>query len=139
MEDNMLAAATVLVIARSNRFRDGLQTLVKALPWVDAVLCQEALTAVSSSFTKPPTLIILDADEFTTLSWPVWQNWRAAERQPHLLVLVSTAQQRHQAAELGADAVLLKGFPTETLYRTMAGLVDPVSRVPAFSRNPDGR
>lgn len=139
MEDKLLAT-TVLVIARSNRFRDGLQAVVKALPWVDAVLCQEALTAVSSSsFTEPPLLIILDADELPIMPLSVWQDWRAANHQPRLLVFVGTAQQSSQAAELGANAILLKGFPTETLYRTMAALVHPVAGVPAYSRHLDGR
>jgi len=129
---------TVLIVAPRGRFREGLQAVIRAVPWVNLVVCRDTLTAVSSpSATFTPTLTILDAD----ILIPATDSGACAmpAKDTRLLVLISTAQQRSQAATLGADAVLLKGFPTKTLYRTMEALVCPDPSVSFVSGSPHGR
>lgn len=126
MNNVTLELETILVIARPGRFRDGLQAVLQALPWVDSVMCQNSVTAVPPI---PFTLTILDADIMDARNWPNLLERRAVRGQAGLIVLISTSQQRSLAAALGADATLLKGFATETLYRTLEALVHPQAGV----------
>ncbi|MCB8982277.1 MAG: response regulator transcription factor [Ardenticatenaceae bacterium] len=124
MNENLSRPVTVLVIARQGRLRDGLQAILQASPWVDEVVCQQPQTAVPFfPLLENPTLIVLDIDVLQTFPQSERHGWRAAAGDPRLIVLVNTAQQRHQALELVADAILLKGFSTETLYRTLEAVL----------------
>lgn len=117
---------TILYVAYRDRFREGLQAVLQAWGRFDNVVCQEPATAVAALSAGPiPTLSILDADVLDALPWPEWRAWRAGLKESPLLVLISTGQQRSQATSLGANSVLLKGFSTETLYRTITALLGP--------------
>jgi len=133
---------TVLVIARQSRLRDGLQAVLRAAPWVDDVVCAEGQTAVTLlGFPEMPmpALTILDIEALRDATLREWPGWCTRAGQTQLIVLVGTAQQRPQADALGAEAILLKGFSTETLYQTMERLLKAGSHTPRPSTAVDGR
>ncbi|MBP6469394.1 MAG: hypothetical protein KBE23_08800 [Chloroflexi bacterium] len=110
-----------LIVANPGRFRDGLQTVMQLMPNVLSVACADSVTAVPPH--APISLILLDADLAGASCWPTPDDLRQNFPLARLLLLVSVRSQEYLADSLCADAVLLKGFYTDTLTRTIDVLV----------------
>ncbi len=117
----MVNKVNALIVANPGRFRDGLQIVVQLMPNILSVACVDNLTAVPPP--SPISLILLDADLANTSCWPtkdvLQQNFPLAR----LLLLVSVQSQEQLVDSLCTDAVLLKGFYTDTLTRTIDSLI----------------
>lgn len=117
----MVNKINALLVANPGRFRDGLQTVMQLMPDVQSVVCADNLTAVPPH--APISLILLDADLADVSCWPTTNDLRQNFPLARLLLLVSVRSQEQLADSLCADAVLLKGFYTDTLTRTIHSLV----------------
>lgn len=109
-----------LIVANPGRFRDGLQTVMQLMPNVLSVACADSVTAVPPCPYLPHSPRCRFGWRFL-LAHPddLRQNFPLAR----LLLLVSVRSQEYLADSLCADAVLLKGFYTDTLTRTIDVLV----------------
>ncbi len=117
----MVNKINALIVANPGRFRDGLQTVMQLMPTIQSVVCADSLTAVSPH--APISLILLDADLVGASGWPTTDDLRQNFPLARLLLLVSVRSQEQLADSLCADAVLLKGFYTDTLTRAIHSLV----------------
>ena len=123
MEDQVAA----FVVARSGRIRDGLITLLRAIPKIGTI---EQLGDDASVLTSLPqhtrTLVLLDVSLMNQEVWTFMKQLKS--RQPQTLckclVLVNSSFQQRMALAAGADSVLLTGFPTTEFFTAVENLLD---------------
>lgn len=115
-----------LVVARPGQLRDGLQTLLKAVPQI-AVVCQAHDTGSLGALPiEPcPALVLLDFDLPPSEAVAALRQIKA--RWPHLraIALVDNAQEHQIATDTGADVVLLKGVRATRLLAIIEGMFSP--------------
>lgn len=115
--------ALTLVISNSGSLQNGLLALLTTIPQINPVLADEKLSTVLRLVEyHQPALAILD------MSIPevkdVIQQIKELCPQIHLIVLVNSVKGQNDAEELGADSVLLKGFPAQKLVDVIEKLTD---------------
>jgi DNA-binding NarL/FixJ family response regulator len=84
----------------------------------------DALSALKAIAEDHATLMLLDGslpgnELDTVLRWI-----RAEQPRVRCIVLADNARQQREAKVAGADAVLLKGFPTAELFQTVERLLE---------------
>jgi DNA-binding NarL/FixJ family response regulator len=117
---------TALVVARTNRMRDSLTTLLRAIPKIGAV--EQLGNAAAGLTTLPPqpqTLVLLDASLMNQEAWAFMKQ--AKSHQPWAyckwLVLANNSFQERIALTAGADRVLLTGFAAAEFFAAIDELV----------------
>lgn len=123
----MQACASVLIVAKASRRREGLQALLASTSWLKIVgQANDAPAALMMAADHHPNLVLLDVDLPENDAWSVLKKIRAEWPQIRCIVLTDSIQQQRAAEIAGADAALLKGFPTSELLEAI-GRVLPVS------------
>jgi two-component system response regulator DevR len=116
--------ASAVIVAEPGRFRDSLRALLTATPHIDAVnQADDAASALRTIAQDHATLILLDGSLPGDEVGAVVREIRAERPQVRCIVLADNARQQREAKVAGADAVLLKGFPTAELFQTVDRLL----------------
>jgi DNA-binding NarL/FixJ family response regulator len=112
----------VLIVAPKGRVRAGLQALLMAMPQVDSIdLADDVPSALSSE--RVPVLVLLDLEGHRDSIADALEAIRAQWPDVRCLVLANSVQDQQIAKSVGADDVLLKGFPTARLFESVRGLI----------------
>jgi DNA-binding NarL/FixJ family response regulator len=112
----------VLIVAPKGRVRAGLQALLMAMPQVDSIdLADDIPSALSSE--RVPVLVLLDLEGHRDSIADALEAIRAQWPDVRCLVLANSVQDQQIAKSVGADDVLLKGFPTARLFESVRGLI----------------
>lgn len=114
----------VLIVSPASRFRDGLQAVVQAFPFVATINTVDKFPPVfPAALDLNSPVLLLDAVCLTAVPLAELRAWHQTFPELHCIVIVDREQQRELGRALEADAILLRGFPTETLKQAMAALV----------------
>ncbi len=129
--------AHTLVVSNSGSLQNGLQALLTTIPQISPVLAEEDLSSVLRLVENhQPALAILD------LSVPevkdVIQQIKELCPQIHLIVLVNNVKGQKDAEELGADSVLLKGFPAHKLVDIVEKFIGQRGSISPNQKNQEG-
>lgn len=129
--------ALTLVVSKSDSLQDGLLALLTTIPQIDPVLSMEELsTALRLVENQQPALAILE------MSIPevkeVIRQIKESCSPIHTIVLVDDVRGQKDAEELGADSVLLKGFPAQKLVDIIEKLVDQQGNISPNPMNKKG-
>jgi DNA-binding NarL/FixJ family response regulator len=107
----MAQPIAVLIIAQPGQFRDGLQTLVKALPQVDCVGLADDSTNLPTTIPLSivPALVVLDGGFHCQSDLHDLQYVKARWPQARCIVMVEAECNAQEMLATGADVVLVKG------------------------------
>lgn len=114
------AEVTVVIIAPPGYKRDGLRVLLRAYDRI--ALAGEAdnlASAVQLITERAPALAVLKNGENGDAPWAGLRQLKTQYPQVQFVVLVLDHSKEEQARAAGADAVLLEGFTSETMFRTI--------------------
>lgn len=116
--------ASAVIVAKPGRFRDSLRALLTATPQIDAVnQANDEESALKAIAVDHVTLMLLDGSLPGNEVGAMLRGIRAERPQVRCIVLADNARQQREAKAAGADAVLLKGFPTADLFQTVDRLL----------------
>lgn len=126
-----------LVVSNSGSLQNGILALLTTIPQIRPVLADEELnTALRLVDCHQPILAILD------LSIPeakeVIRQIKESCPPIHMIVIVDDVRGQKDAEELGADRVLLKGFPAQKLVDIVEKLVDQQGNISPKQVNKQG-
>jgi DNA-binding NarL/FixJ family response regulator len=106
----MAQPVAVLIIAQPGQFRDGLQTLLKALPQVDHVAhADDSATLPTVSLRMAPALVVLDGGFRCQSDLDDLRHLKARWPQTRCIVMVEAECDAAAMHATGADVVLVKG------------------------------
>jgi DNA-binding NarL/FixJ family response regulator len=115
--------ASAVIVAEPGRFRDSLRALLIATPQIDAVnQADDADSALRAIAEDHAALMFLDGSLPGDGVGAVLRGIRAEGSEVRCIVLADNARQQQEAKVAGADAVLLKGFPTAELFQAVERL-----------------
>ncbi len=115
--------ASVLIIGHAGRLLDGLFTILRSLPGIGEIFTANDFEAGYVLVVRQqPSLVVVDADESFMGDCVFLKKLLSQYRQTRCLVIVNTFDQAAQAKQMGADAVLLRGFSTSALHQVLAAL-----------------
>jgi DNA-binding NarL/FixJ family response regulator len=105
-----------LIVTHRGSLQDGLQALVMSIPHVDIVgHVGDGRRALEMVREHHPDLVLLDTNLPGDEDWHVLEQIVTLWPRIRCIVLADDVKQHQRAAELGADIVLLKGFPPDKL------------------------
>lgn len=111
-----------LVVSDAGALQNGLLALMTTIPPIGTVLAAEDVNlALRMVETHQPALIILDMS--SRQAQDVIHEIKTEWPHIHLIVLVADIAQQKQAIDLGADRVLVKGFPAPKLVALIEDLL----------------
>jgi DNA-binding NarL/FixJ family response regulator len=120
----MKTKTPALIVARPGRLRDAWRALLMATPLIGQVYqADDEPSALSLVESVRPQLVLLDSEMADGGPWALLQRLKAGYPQCGSVVLVCNLQERAQAEAAGADVVLLRGFPAETLFQVIEELL----------------
>jgi DNA-binding NarL/FixJ family response regulator len=109
----------VLVVASPGYVLEGLQALLSVLSGVEVLVTTDRASALEIVERHAPALVIvvdgLQGDSALTTVTCVKSGWPAIR----CIALVDDEQRREQAQAAGADPVLVKGIPADSLVATV--------------------
>ena len=116
--------ASVLIIAKPSRTRDGLRALLRTIPYLTIVgQVDDGLSALKTMTDQHPTLVLLGAnlpdEDIQTVLTQTKSRWPETRS----IVLVDNVQQQWIAKAAGADSALLVGFPAAKFVSTIEDLL----------------
>jgi DNA-binding NarL/FixJ family response regulator len=71
-----------------------------------------------------PDLMLLDTNLPDSEEWQVLEQIKTLWPKIHCIVLADDVRQQQEATALGADIILLKGFPPAKLAETIEALIE---------------
>lgn len=114
----------VLIVTARGYLQNGLEALMTAIPGVDALdEVNDGAMALKVVDEHRPHLVLLDTDLPGDEEWWVLRQIKAQWPCTQCLVLADNVQQKREAEALGADLVLVKGFPPAKLAETVERLL----------------
>jgi DNA-binding NarL/FixJ family response regulator len=123
-------AALILIIGPEGRLREGLCIVLRTFPGIADLILTDSLDSGCELVVRhKPSLVIVDADDKLEEECQSLKRVLASYAASRCLVIAKSLAQAAKAKEAGADAILLQGFSTNTLYQTLVSLeVIPESR-----------
>ena len=116
--------ASVLIIAKPSRMRDGLRALLRTIPYLTLVgQVDDGLSAIKTMTDQHPTLVLLGANLLDEDIQTVLAQIKAKWPETRCIVLVDNVQQQWIAKAAGADSALLVGFPAAKFINTIQELL----------------
>lgn len=116
-EDNGYHNASALIVARSDRKRDSLRALLKAIPQLRIIgQVDDASSALKLIADHQPALTLLDFNLPDNEAWTVLKQIKTEWPQCRCLVLIDTIQQRRMAEAAHADGMLANGFSIDEFF-----------------------
>ena len=105
-----------LIVTHRGSLQNGLQTLVMSIPQVDIIgQVGDGAQALEMVCGHHPDLVLLDVNLPNDEEWQVLKQVKTLQPETRCIVLADDVSQQQQARILGADVVLLKGFPPAKL------------------------
>ena len=114
---------SVLILAKPGRIRDGLEALLRTIPQTE-IVCQgnDSSMALEMITECDPDLVLLVTDLPNDGAGQILEHLKD-EPGTKCIVLTSTGVSLGQAKSAGADEVLLTGFPTSKLFKSVTRLL----------------
>lgn len=124
LSSHMENQASVLVVARPGRLRDGWRALLLSMPQIETVsTADDTATALRLARTQEPELVLLDVEPFGDDAWTLLEQIKAELPRCLCIVLAGDTQELRVAQSTGASAALVKGFPAARLFETVNQLL----------------
>ncbi len=116
-------AASVLIIGPAGRLRDGLRTILHTFPGIGEIAAADDFKSGHEQAAKNhPSIVIIDADDSLEDECVLLKQLLSGHDHAPCLLIANTIRQAARARRVGADAILLRGFSTNTLYLTLVDL-----------------
>ena len=113
-----------LIITGPGTLQKGLSALMTAIPRVNVISeVADGFQALEAIRRYRPSLVLLDTNLPGDEGWQVLKQIRSQWPKIRCIVLADDVQQQRRAEVLGADVVLLKGFPPAKLAATIEKLL----------------
>lgn len=107
---------SALVVARPGNLLDGLIALLEAIPAIERIhQANSGAAALALTTNLHPTLVLLDFDLPDGDLVETLRQIKRAQAQTKCVVLVDSRMEQSFGEAAGADAVLVKGGPAQTL------------------------
>lgn len=117
---------SALIVSGPGSLQSGLVALMTAIPQADIIgKVDDASLALEMVSEHRPGLVLLDTDLPGDEEWRVLRQIKARWPETRCVILADDVEQQRQAEALGADVVLLKGFPPAKLAETIERLLSP--------------
>ena len=115
--------ASVLIIGPAGRLRDSLRTILHTFPGIGEVFAADDFKSGYKQAAKNhPSIVIIDADNSLEDECVLLKQLLSRHDHARCLLIANTIRQAARARRVGADAILLRGFSTESLYLTLVDL-----------------
>lgn len=119
--------ASIFLIARPGRMRDGLRAMIKAMPQLALIgQADNAHSAWDIIIEQPPALILLDATVSLSEIQPLIEKTKIRWPEIQFVVLVNDQQHLWSAQSAGVDRVLLTGFSISQFFTAIEELLAPL-------------
>ena len=116
-------AASVLIIGPAGRLRDGLCTILHTFPGMGEIAVADDFKSGNEQAAKNhPSIVIVDADDSLEDEYVLLKQLLSRYDHARCLLIANTMRQGDRARQVGADAILLRGFSTNTLYLALVDL-----------------
>jgi len=113
-----------LIVTHRESLQNGLQALVMSIPQVDIIgQVDDGSQALEMVREHHPDLVLLDTNLPNDEEWQVLEQIKALWPDIQCIVLADDVHQQREAATLGADIVLLKGFSPAKLAEIIETIV----------------
>jgi len=113
-----------LIVTHRESLQNGLQALVMSIPQIDIVgQVDDGSRALEIIREHHPDLVLLDTNLPNGEEWQVLGQIKTLWPEIRCIVLADDVSQQQRARILGADVVLLKGFPPAKLAETIEAIV----------------
>lgn len=120
----MKSEASILIVAKPTRIRDGLRTLLRANPLIDDVVqADNVAAALQIVKDQPPAFILLDTSLVDDQVELIINQVKITSAGIRCIVLADNARRQQLAWTNGADEVLLAGFSTANLFAAIEKLL----------------
>jgi CheY-like chemotaxis protein len=114
----------LLIVARSNTWRDSLTALLKAMPQTHVLdPVEDCSTALHVVPKHQPAVVLVDINILDDETSTLLSQLKIDRPLARCLVFVDSYKRQVEARDAGADAVLLKGFTTPELFSTVNELL----------------
>ncbi|MCG8347383.1 MAG: hypothetical protein MI924_06335 [Chloroflexales bacterium] len=116
---------SALILAQSDRLRNSLLVLLRAIPQLDHISAEKRLLAApAGTYSHSPELVVLDCDGASPQLLLQLVQLRACWPQTRLIALVDHEMEQHAVQDAGADVALIKGVLAARLLTTIETLLD---------------
>jgi len=116
--------ASVLLVAKPSRMRDGLRAFIRTIPYLRIVgQADDSPSAQVLVSEQRPALVLLGANLPNDEVQTVLAQTKAECPETRCIVLVDSTQRQWLAEIAGADIVLLTGFPPARFVNTVEELL----------------
>ena len=113
-----------LIVTQRESLQNGLQALVMSIPQVDIIgQVDDGSRAIAMIQEHHPDLVLLDTHLPNGEEWQILKQTKTLWPEIRCIVLADDVRQQQEATTLGADIVLLKGFPPAKLAETIEAVV----------------
>jgi two-component system response regulator DegU len=113
-----------LIVTHRESLQNGLQALVMSIPQVDIIdQVDNGAQALQIIQEHRPDLVLLDTNLPNDEEWQMLERIKTLWPEIRCVVLADDVRQQREAVTLGADLVLLKGFPPAKLVETIETIV----------------
>ncbi len=119
----MCQRVSALIIAKPGHLRDGLQTLLQAIPEI-ATIQQADVWSPFTAADQCPALVLLDIDPQEPDTVALLQRIKRHWPQTNCIALVDSEQDLPRNQLVGADVMLLKGMLASRLFDIIHDLVN---------------
>lgn len=115
----------ILIVAKSGRWRDSLQVLIRAVEGVELLAPTDGIaSALPLLAAYAPLLVVLDFNLLGDEAWTLLQQIKRDYPQVRCLALIESETQKQLVQAAGADNVLLAGFTLEMLQTALAQILE---------------
>jgi CheY-like chemotaxis protein len=116
--------APALIVASPGRIRDGLKTMLRAIPRIENVLqANDGPAAIKIITEYHPVLVLLDSHLANNDIQSVSRQIKAKSPHTRCIMLVDNARQQWMAKVADADRVLTIGCPAGEFFAAIEGLL----------------
>ncbi|MBN1993189.1 MAG: response regulator [Anaerolineae bacterium] len=116
--------APALIVASPGRIRDGLRTMLRAVPCIETIFqASDGPAAMRIIAEEQPALVLLDSKLANNDIQSVSRQIKAESPHTRCIVLVDNMQQQWMAKIADADSVLTIGCPAGEFFTTVEGLL----------------
>lgn len=123
-EKSVTLAAPALIVASPGRIRDGLRTMLRAMPRLEPILqASDGPAALEIIEKSRPALVLLDSKLANNDLQSVSRQIRNESPRPRCILLIDDARQQWLAKVADADRVLTIGCPAGEFFATVEQLL----------------
>ena len=116
--------APALIVANPGRIRDGLRTLLRAIPRIETILqANDGPSALKIIAEYHPALVLLDSKLANNDIQSISRQIKAESPQTRCIVLIDNIQQQWMVKVADVDSVLTVGCSAREFFTTVEGLL----------------